>query len=110
MPCFIHRVEPSSGIEFGRVYQRDAHTIFFCARNSDESPCFACADAGDYLCDYPVGKDKTCNRALCEQHRHSVAPELDYCDLHYSEWCEFKATGAPLKHFEHVIPCRSERD
>lgn len=108
MGCFIKRLEPRVEMEFGRLYQRRGGLLFMCGRENNERHCL-CGDFGDYLCDYPVGEGKTCDVPMCERDRHSVAPEIDYCNTHYPEWEAFKKTGAPLKHFERVIPFRSER-
>jgi hypothetical protein len=93
----------------GRVVRRGNGLLFMCGQDEDSPHC-DCGGYGDYLCDYPVGNDNTCSKPLCERHRHSVAPEIDYCDLHYAEWEEYRNTGAPLRHFKHVIPFRRERD
>lgn len=79
-----------------------------CGAQSEEPHC-SCGDFGDYLCDYPVGNDKTCDAPMCDQHRRSVAPEIDYCAAHYAEWEAYRNTGAVLKHLETVIPFRAEK-
>jgi hypothetical protein len=109
MPCYIHPVKETTELINGRITRIGGFTLFTCGQSLDEPHCFACMDFGDYLCDYPVGKGKTCDRAMCESHRHNVAPELDYCDSHYPEWCKFRDGGGPQKHFENVIPFRGEK-
>ncbi len=43
-----------------------------------------CHRAADYLCDWPMGKGKTCDAPLCEHHRGRQAEEreIDYCPQH----------------------------
>ncbi len=31
-------------------------------------PCSQCGRSADYLCDWPLGKGKTCDAPLCERH------------------------------------------
>ena len=109
MPCFIRDAKPKVEIEFGRLYKRDGGLLFMCGANSDDIHCSNCADVGDYLCDYPIGDGKTCDRGMCDAHRHNVAPEVDYCALHYPEWEKFRDSGAVLDHFRSVIPFRGEK-
>lgn len=45
-----------------------------------------CGRASDLLCDYPVGRGKTCDLAMCPNHAHNVGEELDLCELHFREW------------------------
>lgn len=49
------------------------------------TPCWCCGHVADYLCDYPMGKGKTCDLSLCRAH--AVVQEggrwgLDYCPQH----------------------------
>lgn len=66
--------------------------------------CTDCCDVSTILCDYPVGKNKTCNRKVCEEHAHEIAPDLHYCDAHFKEWQEFKNSGGVKKELENVVP------
>jgi 3-deoxy-D-manno-octulosonate 8-phosphate phosphatase KdsC-like HAD superfamily phosphatase len=68
--------------------------------------CADCQDVGDNLCDYPVGKGKTCDRSICEHHSHEVAPNMHYCDQHYTEWREFRDSGGVKAELENVVPFR----
>lgn len=56
-------------------------------------PCTHCAWVSDYLCDYPVGRGKTCDARLCDKHGTEVAPNIHYCPGHLAEWEKFKAEG-----------------
>lgn len=31
-------------------------------------PCIQCGTMAEYLCDYPMGRGKTCDAQLCERH------------------------------------------
>lgn len=65
---------------------------FFCY--SEPVPvCADCPGPGDYLCDYPVGEDKTCDRQMCEVHAHQIAEEVHYCDAHFEMWQKFVTEG-----------------
>lgn len=68
-----------------------------------------CSWVSDYLCDYPVGKDKTCDRTLCSDHAYRVAPDIHYCAAHYNEWVKFKADGGVKNELENVVPFKSPK-
>jgi hypothetical protein len=53
------------------------------------SHCAACGTVSTLLCDYPVGNDKTCDRAICEHCAHEVGADIHYCAGHYAEWEKF---------------------
>lgn len=36
-------------------------------------PCHYCGRPATFLCDFPVGKDRTCDRPICADHRTKVA-------------------------------------
>lgn len=77
---------------------------FMCG-SFDEPHCFECAGFGDFLCDYPVGEGKTCDRPMCDKHRNNIAPEMDYCDHHFQEWEKFRASGGLTKTLKYqVVP------
>lgn len=81
MPCYV-----SKG--------KDGHPFFFCGRNLKEKKCADCLDLASKLCDYPVGKGKTCDRPVCDLHSAAVGPNLDYCATHFEMWKRHaKATG-----------------
>lgn len=66
--------------------------------------CADCADVGDYLCDYPVGNDKTCDRSMCENHSTIIAPSIHYCEAHYKEYDKFREAGGVKAELENVMP------
>ena len=51
--------------------------------------CADCAAPSEYLCDYPVGDDKTCDRSICRQHGVQVGQNMHYCQSHEVMWREF---------------------
>lgn len=115
LACYLLHIRPRIFLnEFGRVQRVRETYLWACAtsverRERDISHCASCLDVGDFLCDFPVGESKTCDRPMCEDHRHSVAPELDYCDAHYPEWAAFRDSNALAAHFKGVVPFGRER-
>ena len=63
-----------------------------------------CSWVSAFLCDYPVGDGKTCDRPLCSDHAYEVAPEIHYCDSHHATWKEFVANGGVKEMLENVVP------
>lgn len=80
-----------------------ASGLFVCGEHLDEPHCADCMDFADYLCDYPVGDNKTCDRHLCEAHATEVAPEIHYCTGHLSEYRAFVAAGGVRKELRNVV-------
>ena len=70
------------------------------------SHCAECGWVGDYLCDYPVGEEKTCDRPLCGAHAHEIAPGLHYCAAHLTLWEAFRDSGGVQRELEKVVPFR----
>jgi hypothetical protein len=46
----------------------------------------ACGHSADFLCDYPIGRGKTCDLALCYCCRESVGEERDFCRVHAAQF------------------------
>jgi hypothetical protein len=67
-----------------------------------------CAECGEYapgfLCDFPVGNDKTCDRKLCENCADEIGPELHYCKNHSIEFKKFRDSGGIEKELKNVVP------
>lgn len=109
MPCYIEIVQPPSrenyklwiAIGYRGTYEQYAAAkrwqqggkITICG---DLGPhCADCSGVGDYLCDYPVGDDKTCDRPMCDRHAREVGQNMHYCVTHKRMWDEYKQrTGA----------------
>ena len=68
--------------------------------------CAECADAADHLCDYPVGRKKTCDRNLCEVHANEIAPNLHYCAAHLGMWSAYREGGGVQLELDNVVPYR----
>lgn len=65
-----------------------------------EAPMFLCGDLkvdmckggndcmypGDKLCDWPMGKGKTCDLALCDDHARGIGEDRDLCPIHFGLW------------------------
>jgi hypothetical protein len=66
--------------------------------------CKHCMCVGDYLCDYPVGQDKTCDASICGTHATEIAPELHYCPAHLEAWESFRASGGVRRELANVVP------
>lgn len=71
--------------------------------------CTSCMAVGDYLCDYPVGEELTCDRPICDRHAHEVGQDIHYCDGHHAMWTEFKAKGGVVAALKNVIAFKSEK-
>lgn len=117
MPCYIQRVRPPSRAEF-ELWQKMGYTgswddyrttragdvgrtMFLCGEFGPH--CVDCAAVGDFLCDYPVGDGKTCDRPMCDDHAHEIAPEIHYCDAHYRMWTEFRERGGVDEALRNVV-------
>lgn len=44
-----------------------------------------CRDLSAFLCDFPDGGGRTCDRALCEAHARQVGPNRHYCPEHQAD-------------------------
>lgn len=89
MPCY-------------RVPMKDGGKAFLCGDLGPHCTNERCEDVGGFLCDYPVGRDKTCDLALCESHAYEISPDLHYCHAHMAMWSKFKADGGENKLLENV--------
>ncbi|CAG9184416.1 hypothetical protein [Cupriavidus pampae] len=123
MPCYLHTTKPASRAEFdqwtlmGYLGTWEAYCTaknrtagqnsFLCGELGPH--CADCADVGAYLCDYPVGDGKTCDRSMCDSHAHEIAHELHYCDAHYKMWEVFKQAGGVDAALRNVIAYKTEK-
>jgi hypothetical protein len=69
--------------------------------------CSNCGTVGDALCDYPVGEEKTCDRQICTECAHEVAPDVHYCDAHFAEWTKFRDAGGVQRELANVVPFKT---
>lgn len=65
--------------------------------------CDECSWAADFLCDFPVGEGKTCDRNLCDSHANEIGPDLHYCAAHAAMWNAYKESGGLSKDLENVF-------
>ena len=58
--------------------------------------CDECCLIAEYLCDWPMGRGKTCDHKLCQMHSHPIAADHHLCPIHAAV---FKSTGVmePIK-------------
>lgn len=70
--------------------------------------CAECAWIAENLCDFPVGKDKTCDRKICYQHSNEIAPDIHYCASHFHEWKCFLDSGGVKEALKNIIPFRAK--
>lgn len=123
MPCYIGRIKPPSKADFelwqGLGYTGSwenyrllkdgdvGQTMFICGDLG--AHCCDCAGVGEFLCDYPVGEGKTCDRSLCSEHASEIAPEIHYCHTHHQMWQAFKDRGGVDEALRNVIAFKSEK-
>lgn len=58
----------------------------------------ACGETGRFLCDWKIGKGRTCDKPLCKEHAKQVGEDKHICPKHaadYATWLEGRAAGAP---------------
>jgi hypothetical protein len=66
------------------------HEMMLCGRNLTLDMCKApgCQYEGDVLCDFPMGRGKTCDLELCSDHACNIGDGLDLCPIHFAIWVE----------------------
>ncbi len=70
------------GCEPFEIVTESGETIrgIMCSRGHQPRPkCIECGQPAPYLCDFPVGTGKTCDKPLCGKHRRKVSRRVDYC-------------------------------
>ena len=123
MPCYVCKTKPPSKAEFKHwqsigytgTYQQYAtaknkvsdEPIFICGDLGEH--CADCLDVAEFLCDYPVGDGKTCDRKMCHCHSNEIAPEIHYCTSHYNEWTDFKDAGGVAANLKNIIAFKGEK-
>lgn len=118
MPCYvINPTKPSRSKyelmckEFGyqgsysdylETYGKYDHKASMFITGNLGDHCSDCSGFGEYLCDYPVGDGKTCDRKMCDDTANEVAHEIHYCNAHFKMWSEFKDSDEHRKHLQNV--------
>lgn len=91
MPCYTLKTE-------------DGGTMFICGKFGPHCRGGCGAPGDEFLCDYPIGKGKTCDAPLCADHAHEVAPDVHYCPGHHAKWVEFEQAGGVVQELANVVP------
>ena len=109
MGCIFEKLRPNSNRP-GQHGPGFHDIIIMCGdKRLQPNPCRDCCIEADYLCDFPVGDDKTCDAKLCQDHAIEVAPNIHYCMHHYAEFQKFEKSGGVKKYLEKVIPFKLTR-
>lgn len=66
--------------------------------------CADCSGVGDFLCDYPVGDGKTCDRPMCDRHVTVIGPEMHYCKAHAQAWNQYKTSQQAQERDKNSMP------
>lgn len=61
---------------------RQPQEVYMCGEGIEVCDHHSCAYCADYLCDWPMGKGKTCDAALCEDHAVLVGEDMYFCPAH----------------------------
>lgn len=72
-----------------RVKLPDGAEALVCSRGRRRKaprPCSYCERPSTRLCDYPMSRTRTCDRALCDLHTAEVAKGTDMCAFHAPLW------------------------
>ena len=56
--------------------------IICSGRGRRRKRCEFCPASGTRLCDFPAAGGRTCDAPLCDLHAVTVAPNIDYCQVH----------------------------
>lgn len=59
--------------------------VMFCG-SGDPEPLCECMALATLLCDYPIGRGKTCSLPMCSEHAHEVGEDRHLCIIHLAEF------------------------
>lgn len=94
--CAIHpNIEVLPSLEQRKKCRPSESAIFMCGDDTEAAVC-QCRYLADLLCDYPMGKGKTCDAPLCAGCRVKQVGDnfgLDFCLAHH-----ILAPTAPTQH------------
>jgi hypothetical protein len=78
----------------GTVYDHVVEEMWWtqCGSGKPEPQC-SCGAIAEFLCDYPMGKGKTCDMGMCDEHRNPIGAERDLCIIHLAEFRGAKSIG-----------------
>ncbi|EGR4213423.1 hypothetical protein NTH44_003596 [Vibrio metoecus] len=80
----------------GSIKEKGKIIGFICGGTADDVELLTCHECGnnwpeaEFICDYPVGDDKTCDRMLCKNCARVVGRDMHYCQTHYDQWKTFE--------------------
>ena len=95
MPCYVEGL-------------KNGDTAFLCGDLGPHCAAEKCSAVGTFLCDYPVGNDRTCDLPLCASHAYEVAPNVHYCPGHLTLWKAFRDSGGVTAELEKVVPFKGK--
>lgn len=95
MPCYLIRL-------------KDGARGFLCGDFGPHCTAADCGDVSEYLCDYPVGDERTCDLPFCASHAYEVAPDIHYCPGHLALWLEFRKSGGMERELANVLPFKAK--
>ena len=88
------------------IHLKGGGKAFLCGDLGPHCADSNCGDVGAFLCDYPVGENRTCDLHICNGHAFEVAPNMHYCPGHTTMWNQFQLSEGVQKHLENVVPYR----
>jgi hypothetical protein len=59
--------------------------LWMCGDGHPEPLC-ECGRITDLLCDYPMGRGKTCDKPMCAEHAFEIAEDKHLCLIHHAEF------------------------
>ena len=68
----------------------DKSTAFICGSVPRIRLC-GCDNVSDRVCDWKIGRKRTCDAALCAECTTSPAKNKDLCDWHANMWAKHAA-------------------
>ena len=66
--------------------------VFLCGQKVQQDPFCPCGHTAEMLCDYPMGRGKTCDLPLCWCCRKHIAEDMDLCAIHFAEFVKKSGT------------------
>lgn len=67
------------------IVEPNSTLIIFCG-TIDPEPMCACGHTAEMLCDYPMGRGKTCDLPVCWCCSRSIGQDKDLCLIHHAEF------------------------
>jgi hypothetical protein len=70
------------------ISEKNGITTIICSRGRRPQPCTfdGCNRDGSFLCDFPIGAGKTCDRRICGRHARTIAKNVQHCITHPREF------------------------